>query len=104
MKRFKVAVVGATGAVGRQMLSILEERRFPVSDVVALASPRSAGHKVPFAGGEIAVQALGPGSFAGVEVALFSAGASVSREMCPVAAQAGALVIDNSSAWRMDPD
>jgi aspartate-semialdehyde dehydrogenase len=103
MKRFRVAVVGATGAVGRQMLSILEERRFPSSEVVALASARSAGQKLPFAGREVEVQALGPSSFKGVELALFSAGAAVSREFCPVAAQAGALVVDNSSAWRMDP-
>ncbi|MBI2898002.1 MAG: aspartate-semialdehyde dehydrogenase [Deltaproteobacteria bacterium] len=103
MRRLRVAVVGATGAVGRQMLSLLEERRFPVSDVVPLASAQSAGKRLSFGGGEVEVRALGPGSFEGVELALFSAGASVSREFCPVAAQAGALVVDNSSAWRMDP-
>lgn len=102
MKSLKVAVVGATGAVGKQMLAILEERRFPVREIVALASPRSAGSKVPFAKDEVTVRALGADAFAGVELALFSAGATVSREMCPVAAQAGALVVDNSSAWRMD--
>jgi aspartate-semialdehyde dehydrogenase len=100
---YVVAVVGATGAVGREMLEILAERRFPVKRIVALASKRSAGQKIPFPGGEIVVEELGPASFAGVEVALFSAGASVSREMAPVAAAAGAVVIDNSSAWRMDP-
>jgi len=104
MKRFKVAVVGATGAVGRQMLAILEERSFPVSEVIPLASPRSAGRKIPFGGAELTVRALEPGAFAGVELALFSAGATVSREMGPLAAQAGALVVDNSSAWRMDPE
>jgi aspartate-semialdehyde dehydrogenase len=85
------------------MLRILEERRFPVKRLVALASKRSAGQKLPFAGGEVTVEELGPRSFEGVQIALFSAGASVSREMAPVAAAAGAVVIDNSSAWRMDP-
>ncbi len=97
-----VAIVGATGAVGREMLRTLEQRRFPVKLLVALASKRSAGQKLPFSGGEITVDELKPGSFAGVHLALFSAGASVSREYGPVAAQAGALVVDNSSAWRMD--
>jgi len=101
---FVVAVVGATGAVGREMVRILEQRRFPVKRLVALASKRSAGQKLPFAGGEVVVEELTPASFAGVEVALFSAGASVSREFGPIAASAGAVVIDNSSAWRMDPD
>jgi aspartate-semialdehyde dehydrogenase len=99
-----VAVVGATGAVGREMLRTLEERSFPFARVVALASGRSAGTKVPFAGGALTVEELKPGSFAGVDVALFSAGASVAREFAPIAARAGAVVIDNSSAWRMDPD
>ncbi len=101
---FVVAVVGATGAVGREMLRVLDQRRFPVKRLVALASKRSAGKRLPFAGGEITVEELTPRSFAGVEVALFSAGASVSREFGPIAAGAGAVVIDNSSAWRMDPD
>jgi aspartate-semialdehyde dehydrogenase len=99
---FVVAVVGATGAVGREMLRILEERRFAAKRVVALASKRSAGQKLPFGGAEITVEELGPKSFEGVQLALFSAGASVSREYGPIAAQAGALVVDNSSAWRMD--
>ena len=98
-----VAVVGATGAVGREMLATLERRSFPIARLVALASPRSAGQRLPFAGGELVVEALGPGSFVGVDLALFSAGASVSREYGPIAAAAGALVVDNSSAWRMDP-
>jgi aspartate-semialdehyde dehydrogenase len=101
---FVVAVVGATGAVGREMLSTLESRRFPVKKLVALASKRSAGQTVKFAGSTITIEELVPSSFAGVDIALFSAGASVSREYGPIAAQAGAVVIDNSSAWRMDPD
>jgi aspartate-semialdehyde dehydrogenase len=99
-----VAVVGATGAVGREMLRTLEQRKFPVKSLVALASARTAGTQLPFAGGTVTVKELGPASFAGVDVALFSAGAGVSREYGPIAAQAGAVVIDNSSAWRMDPD
>jgi aspartate-semialdehyde dehydrogenase len=98
-----VAVVGATGAVGREMLRVLEQRRFPAKRVVALASKRSVGQKLPFAGGEVTVEELTPQSFAGVQIALFSAGASVAREFGPIAASAGAIVIDNSSAWRMDP-
>ena len=86
------------------MLRVLEQRAFPTTKVLALASPRSAGAKLPFRGGELVVEALGPKSFAGVDIALFSAGASVSREMGPIAAQSGAVVIDNSSAWRMEPD
>jgi aspartate-semialdehyde dehydrogenase len=86
------------------MLRVLEQRRFPATRVLALASKRSAGQKLAFAGGEIAVAELTPQSFAGVDIALFSAGASVSREFGPIAAAAGAAVIDNSSAWRMDPD
>lgn len=99
---FSVAVVGATGAVGREMLRVLEERRFPVKRLVALASKRSAGRKLAFGGSEVLVRELSPDGFAGVDYALFSAGAGVSREFAPVAAAAGAVVIDNSSAWRMD--
>ena len=99
-----VAVVGATGAVGREMLATLERRNFPASRVIALASARSAGQKLPFKGGELVVETLGPDSFQGVTIALFSAGGNVSREYGPIAAKAGAVVIDNSSAWRMDPD
>ena len=103
-KSFVVAVAGATGAVGREMLKTLEQRNFPVSRLVALASKRSAGQKLPWKGGEIVIEELGPKSFEGVDVALFSAGASVSREYGPIAAKSGAVVIDNSSAWRMDPE
>jgi aspartate-semialdehyde dehydrogenase len=98
-----VAVVGATGAVGREMLRVLEQRRFPLTRIVALASKRSVGQKLLFAGGEVVVTELTPQSFAGVDIALFSAGSTVSREFGPIAASAGAVVIDNSSAWRMDP-
>ena len=99
-----VAVVGATGAVGREMLRVLEQRRFPAKRVVALASKRSAGQKLAYAGGELTVEELTAGSFTGIDIALFSAGGSVAREFAPIAAAAGAVVIDNSSAWRMDPD
>ncbi len=99
-----VAVVGATGAVGREMLRTLERREFPADRVVALASGKSAGKKLPFRGAELVVEELGPESFEGVNIALFSAGASVSREYGPIAAAAGAVVIDNSSAWRMDDE
>jgi aspartate-semialdehyde dehydrogenase len=98
-----VAVVGATGAVGREMLRILDERKFPLTRLVALASPRSSGQTLRFGSGEVTLAELTPQAFAGVDVALFSAGSSVSREFGPIAALAGAVVIDNSSAWRMDP-
>jgi aspartate-semialdehyde dehydrogenase len=101
---YVVAVAGATGAVGREMLKTLEARKFPISKLVALASKRSAGQKLPWKGGEITIEELGPKSFEGVDIALFSAGASVSREYGPIAAKSGAVVIDNSSAWRMDPE
>src|SRR5687768_15106569 len=99
-----VAVVGATGAVGREMLRTLERRNFPAKRVIALASARSAGQKLPFKGGEITVEELTRDSFKGIEIALFSAGASIAKEFGPIAAAASAVVIDNSSAWRMDPD
>jgi aspartate-semialdehyde dehydrogenase len=99
-----VAVVGATGVVGREMLRTLEQRNFPATSVRALASARSAGKRIPFRGGELTVEAVTPEAFEGVRFALFSAGASTSREIAPIAASRGAVVIDNSSAWRMDPD
>src|SRR4030042_1138260 len=101
---YKVAVVGATGAVGQQMVACLEERRFPVHRLGPLASGRSMGKKVTFMGKEITVEVLTKDSFDGVEIALFSAGGSISKEYGPIAAAAGAVVVDNSSAWRMDPD
>jgi aspartate-semialdehyde dehydrogenase len=100
----RVAVVGATGAVGREMLRTLEDRDFPVGDLVPLASARSEGRRVTFAGGEVPLAPLDRASWDGVGLALFSAGASVSREHVPRAAAAGAMVVDNSSAFRMDPD
>jgi aspartate-semialdehyde dehydrogenase len=99
-----VAVVGATGLVGRAMLEVLSQRSFPVSKIVPLASKRSAGRKVMFGGEELEVLEATPDRFAGVDIALFSAGGGVSRELAPQAAARGAVVIDNSSAWRMDPE
>lgn len=103
MNSYNVAVVGATGLVGRKMTQVLEERNFPVKNLTALASERSAGKEVLFKGEKIKVQKLTPESFKGIEIALFSAGATVSKEFAPTAAKAGTVVIDNSSAWRMDP-
>jgi aspartate-semialdehyde dehydrogenase len=103
-RSFVVAVAGATGAVGREMLRTLEQRNFPVSRLVPLASKRSKGRTLPFCGREVVVDEIGSKSFEGVDIALFSAGASCSREYGPIAAKSGAVVIDNSSAWRMDPD
>lgn len=102
-KKYKVAVVGATGAVGREMLKTLYERGFPVSEVIPLASSRSAGNLVPFGDEELVVRELKEDSFAGIDLALFSAGGSVSEKFAPYAAHSGCVVIDNSSAWRMDP-
>lgn len=102
-KSFRVAVVGATGAVGNLMVKVLEERSFPVAELKLLASARSVGKTLPFKGESVAVQELREDSFKGVEVALFSAGGSVSRKFGPIAAESGCIVIDNSSAFRMDP-
>ncbi len=99
-----VAVAGATGAVGIEMLKVLEQRRFPAAEVRALASARSAGKRLPFAGRELVVEEMTPASFEGVDIALFSAGAAVSRAMRDVVTGAGAVMIDNSSAFRMDDD
>jgi aspartate-semialdehyde dehydrogenase len=98
-----VAIVGATGAVGAELIERLGRRRFPVASLRLLASPRSAGPALAFGGARIVVEPLGPRSFDGVDVAFFSAGASISREYAPLAAAAGAIVVDNSSAFRMDP-
>jgi aspartate-semialdehyde dehydrogenase len=103
-KQFKIAVVGATGAVGEVMLSILAERKFPASEVIALASDRSAGGYVKFGDDEILVRDLAAFDPAGVDIALFSAGGSISKEYAPKFAAAGAVVIDNSSAFRYDDD
>jgi aspartate-semialdehyde dehydrogenase len=101
---YTVAVVGVTGAVGQQMVACLEERKFPVGELRPLASERSVGKSVTFHGKEIPVEVLTKDSFKGVEIALFSAGGSISKEYGPIAAAAGAVVVDNSSAWRMDPE
>jgi aspartate-semialdehyde dehydrogenase len=101
---YHVAIVGATGAVGLELLSILEERKFPVAQLSLLASKRSAGRRLVFAGQDYAVQELTEGSFAGVHFALFSVSSSISKAFGPIAAHAGAVVIDDSSAFRMDPD
>jgi len=103
-KQYKVAVVGATGAVGEVMLSILAERKFPVGELVALASERSAGGEVKFGNRDIVVQDLATFDPAGVDIALFSAGGSISKEYAPKFAAAGAVVIDNSSAFRYEAD
>ncbi|MEC4670801.1 MAG: aspartate-semialdehyde dehydrogenase, partial [Nitrospirota bacterium] len=101
---YSVAVVGATGVVGTEMLRVLEERKFPVERILPLASSRSAGGEVSFAGEGLLVKLLTKESFEGIDLALFSAGSEISREYAPIAAQAGAVVIDNSSAWRMEKD
>ena len=103
-KQYKVAVVGATGAVGEVMLSILAEREFPASDVVALASERSAGSKVAFGDDELVVQDLATFDPSAIDIALFSAGGAISKEYAPKFAAAGAVVIDNSSTFRYDDD
>ena len=99
-----VAVAGATGAVGREMLTVLEQRDFPVKRVIALASERSAGRTLPFAGEELVVEVLTERSFDGVDLALFSAGRAVSMRFRDAVVSAGCVMIDNSSAFRMDPD
>jgi len=101
---YKVAVVGATGAVGNMMIKVLEERDFPVETLTLLASERSKGKKLTYKGQEIEVQVLAEDSFKPIELALFSAGASVSKKFAPIAAKDGCVVVDNSSAFRMDPE
>ncbi|MTH52796.1 aspartate-semialdehyde dehydrogenase [Bacillus mangrovi] len=101
---YRVAIAGATGAVGQQMLKTLEERNFPVSELKLLSSERSAGKIVMFKGKSYTVEAAKPESFENIQIALFSAGGSVSKELAPEAVKRGAIVIDNTSAFRMDPD
>ena len=98
-----IAVVGATGAVGREMLRTLDERKFPAHEVRALASSRSAGTTLPFGDSDLRVQELTETSFEDVDLALFSAGGDTSKRFAPIAARSGCVVVDNSSAWRMDP-
>ncbi len=100
---YSVAIVGATGAVGQTMLRVLEERKFPVRDLRCFASERSAGKTVTFSGEDVRVEPLAAGVFRGIEIALFSAGGARSLEFAPQAVAAGAIAIDNSSAFRMDP-
>ena len=103
MRRYRVAIVGATGLVGQEFIKVLEQRDFPVDSIQLLASDRSAGKKLFVAHQEIEVKETTPDSFKEVEIALFSAGKEVSRHFSPIAAQSGAVVIDNSAAFRMEP-
>ncbi len=100
---YRVAIAGATGAVGVEFIQCLEKCSFPIAELRLLASSRSVGKKMMFKGGEIDVQELTENSFSNVDIAFFSAGGSISRKYGPIAAQAGAVVVDNSSAFRMDP-
>jgi aspartate-semialdehyde dehydrogenase len=102
-RNYHLAIAGATGAVGIEMMRVLERRSFPVDRLTLLASARSVGKKLEFRGKEVEVKELTPEAFAGVDFALFSAGGEISQKFAPVAVQAGAVVIDNSSAFRMDP-
>src|SRR5450631_4850369 len=97
-----IAIVGATGAVGIEMIQTLEKRNFPVGKLTLLASARSVGKKLKFRGQEIAIKELTKDSFTGIDIALFSAGGSISKEFAPIAAKAGCVVVDNSSAFRQD--
>jgi aspartate-semialdehyde dehydrogenase len=103
-KRFNVAVVGATGAVGEQMIKLLDERNFPLDELRLLSSGRSAGQKIMFKNKEITLQEATPQSFEGVDIAFFSAGGDVSKALIPHAVKSGAICIDNTSAFRMDPE
>jgi aspartate-semialdehyde dehydrogenase len=104
MREFTVAVVGATGAVGNEMVATLEQRKFPVKSLRLLASEKSIGKTLTYKGAEIPVDELKEDSFKGVEIGLFSAGGSISQKFAPIAWQSGCVVVDNTSAWRMDPD
>ncbi|MDA8409841.1 MAG: aspartate-semialdehyde dehydrogenase [Treponema sp.] len=103
MTQYRVAVVGALGAVGQEMIKTLEQRDFPVSELVPLDIESKAGSLVTYKGAKVAVRAAKKGAFVGVDFALFSAGSEASLELAPIAASEGAIVIDNSAAWRMDP-
>jgi len=103
-KLWNIAIVGATGVVGEQMIECLEERNFPVGKIRYLASSRSAGNILEYKGKAVAIEELTHDSFAGVDIAFFTAGSQRAREFCPSARKAGAVCIDNSSAWRMDPE
>jgi len=101
---YKVAIMGATGAVGGEFLKILEQRKFPLASLKLLASARSAGRRLPFAGEELVVEELVKSSFKGIELVLASAGGSLSEKFAPIAVAEGAIVVDNTSAFRMSPD
>jgi len=103
VKQYRVAVVGAMGAVGTEMIKTLEQRNYPVSELVPLDIPANAGKTVIFRGAPVPVRAAQAGAFRGVDVALFSAGAEASKVLAPLAVSEGAIVVDNSSQWRMDP-
>ena len=103
-KKYHVAIVGATGAVGIELLHVMERRDFPVADLRLLASPRSAGKSLEFRGQDFSIAALEQNSFVGIDLAFFSAGAGTAKQFAPIAQRAGAVVIDNSSAFRMDAD
>ena len=103
-KNYHVAIVGASGAVGIELLRVMERRRLPVASLRLLASPRSAGKEIEFRGEKFSVDALGKDSFGGIDLAFFSAGSAIAREFAPIAQRAGAIVIDNSSAFRMEAD
>jgi aspartate-semialdehyde dehydrogenase len=103
-EKYVVAVVGATGAVGNEMVEVLEERNFPVEKLRLFASERSEGKKIDFHGKPVTVEVLTDRVFDGIDIALFSAGGDRSKEFAPIAAKAGCVVVDNSSAWRMDPE
>jgi aspartate-semialdehyde dehydrogenase len=103
-KKYHVAIVGATGAVGIELLRVMERRDFPVADLRLLASPRSAGKSLEFRGQDFSIAALEQNSFVGIDLAFFSAGAGTAKQFAPIAQRAGAVVIDNSSAFRMDVD
>jgi len=104
LKKLNIAVAGATGAVGNQMISCLEERNFPAKSIKFLASQRSVGRKLRFKGDLLDVKELTEKSFKGVDIALFSAGGDASKKYAPIAAKEGCIVVDNSSTWRMDPN
>ena len=104
MREFTVAVVGATGAVGNEMVATLEQRKFPVKSLKLLASERSIGKTMTYKGKEVPVDELKEDSFKGVEIGLFSAGGSISQKFAPIAWESGCVVVDNTGAWRMDPD
>ena len=104
MRRPRVAILGVTGAVGQEFLSILEQRNFPLQSLKLLASKKSAGKKVKFCGQDYTIEEARPDSFKDIDLVLSSAGGAVSRELVPHAVKAGALVVDNTSAFRMDPE